>query len=219
MKITGITKLCQISSGSQNCPWLRSTKIKIWSWLKPILGSTFQTHFKSDGGCHFWPTSTIRIKSAVYFNPFIEECEHSVSWQMTLIIRLCHNVHRSTRTELQLRCQDNRCLFKQKQNQRLVECQLSQNLEPKASAMATSEHLALPYESWILKKIETSNELLPNKLQFYFTGGESRGWVTGRNPRKIQHDCPFANSVRRSPRQASEFNKTKAWLSIITAYQ
>lgn len=76
MKITGITKLCQISSGSQNCPWLRSTKIKIWSWLKPILDFTFQTHFKSDGGCHFWPTSTIHIKSAVYFNPFIEECEH-----------------------------------------------------------------------------------------------------------------------------------------------
>lgn len=45
------------------------------------------------------------------------------------------------------------------------------NLQPKASAVATTEHLALSYESSILKKIETSNELPPNKLQFCFIVG------------------------------------------------
>lgn len=45
------------------------------------------------------------------------------------------------------------------------------NLKPKASAVAMPEHLALPYESRILKKIETSNELSPNKLQFCFIAG------------------------------------------------
>lgn len=41
-----VSPTCQISSGSQNCPWLRSTKIKIWSWLKPILDFTFRTFQK-----------------------------------------------------------------------------------------------------------------------------------------------------------------------------
>lgn len=60
--------------------------------------------------------------------------------------------------------------------------------------------------------------LLPNKLQFYFIGGRVRGWVTGKN-RKIQHDRQFLLIQWGGQDKLQEFNKTKAWLSIIAQHQ
>lgn len=86
------------------------------------------------------------------------------------------------------------------------------NLKPKASAVATTEHLALPYESSILKKIETSNELPPNKLQFCFIVGrvgdelweETRGEFNITVYLLIQRGG-FQDSLQNVPRQRCHY--------------
>lgn len=73
------------------------------------------------------------------------------------------------------------------------------------------------WKSWILKKIETSNEHPPNKLQFCFIAGTGEDKLE-KKPGENSTDSPFANLVR-SSRQSSECGKTKASLCVITAYQ
>lgn len=98
-----------------------------------------------------------------------------------------------------------------------VGCQLSRKLKPKASAVAAAEHLVLCGGAQYSRKLRLQMSIHLTSCNFVSLRGTVEDKLE-KKPGENSTDSPSANSAR-SSRQSSECGKTKASLSVITAYQ